>query len=514
MWIALNGRVFAKKELSALLQTIRLLTEDAQDALQDFVASPYFTKEIGMAPLYEKILAGHRTMVVSKQSAYRINGKNLLEAMNLQHLTERAIRKKLRSLLKQLPDLILEFVEHQELKNNQNSGGKFRIKGLQKWKAPSFFEEAAGRYEEWLKNEKMTLMQQHDSWWLHHQRYFFQYADQYDPQNKAYFIQAIEHSYACYQLTTLRYYCEVKNRSRILGKEEEFTALSNRAGEFINTDSPRPIVALYSRLVRFLQFPKKQQLYESFKSHYQLHAGELAKSDQLVMIKSTFNELIRLYEWGVLHSPSELVIWAKEGLSTGALMYKNTPSDREYLNIISAAGIAEEFDFMESFRENYKEYLEEHIRERAYPMAMIYSNFFRLQLHEVIQLLRKHFPMNYSFGLIYTLRVKVFYILSYLMCSVVLKEDKLDGDDCQEELIEQLERYRQYINRADILDEERRTPYKRFHNICKRIYKHATESIDAQTKANKAVLLNEIEAEKPLLARYFLKRIVEKLKAR
>lgn len=508
MKITFDGQEFAKKEFGSFLQVFEILAESELDPLIRFLESPYFNEDGRIAKLYQRILESWRL------GSERINGRPLLTFV-FGDLSEQKGKTLLRKFLKSLPDLIITYIEHQEIRTNRRMGDRVKVLSLKRRSDSNFFDVAAKAMEQTVSDQSTTLMQFEELWWLHHQQYFHQYTQQYHQSGTAFLSKSIRYLQLFYQLTALRYYCEVLNREKILGEEAVFGSLKKEAGKLIDENSTLPVINLYSKLARLLQFPDEQRFYLAFRSYFEEFKENLAQPDQLVIIKSVSNIWIRNYEKGLEHGPRELLHWAKEGLKAGAYLFENNLSDKEYLNIAIAAGLAGEFTFMAQFIEDYKKELENSIRSRAYQMAHIYLHFFRNELITVLEQLGEHFPAHKSFDHIYTLRVKVVYILTYLICYIENKEISIDGtQDPEDKLVTQLDAYRKYIYRAGFLDQTRRAPHKSFHDLSNKIYKYAAGNPDHQTHAKKAALLKEIKEEDLLVGRYVLIMIMEKLKAR
>lgn len=514
MKIIFDGEDFAKKELDLFLTVFNILSKEEQEHFKKFLDSPYFTTKKQLAPLYKRIFDSYRSQQNSGNDDYRISGRPLLKAVELGKMAESRAKTQLKSLLKQLPPLVFEFIEHQEIKTNRRIGDRVKVLALKKRSNSTFFQEAAESFMETLASEPVSLMLYQDQWWLYHQLYFHQYAQQYHERDTLRLVKATHFLRSFYQLASLRHYCEVLNRRKILGEETGFEALTKQIGEFIDEESPIPAIGFYSRFARILQFPGNIQIYERYKAHYQEHFDDLDQVDQLVMIKGIFNICIRNYEAGQENGPRELVFWARAGVDTGVFLFEGSLSDKEYLNITVAAGIAGALDFMKSFLTAYQPHLEESCRERAYQMALTQWYFFQNQLSMVLQLLNEHFPPSRPLDHIYTLRSKVFYLLVYLTACIEEKDQLLDGVNSQDGFHLQMDAYRQYISRANFLDPGRRVPYKRFYDICNRIYQYSCGNPDHQTAANKAAILAEIRSDELLLGRYVLENLAGDLKSR
>lgn len=514
MRITLNGRNFAQKELDHFVKKLQLLSQEEQESFALFLDSPYFNSDRELVFLYQRILSGVRRMEEENREEYTIYSQPLLKSMNWEKYSERKIRSDLRALIKRLPTLLTTFLVHHEISSNKKLEGRVRTLALKKKKDTQLFWEAAEYFEHTLQEEPTTIMKYHDSWWLYHQLYFHQYAEQYKDRAKTYLEIAAEHSFRLYQLTSLRYYCEMLNRVGILGQEPALQQIKNRMGSFINLDSPTPLIAIYSQLARLQQFPDNSNLYQQLKANFQDHQHDIKLPDQLAIIKSVFNIWIRHYEAARDHAPDELFFWAKSGVDSGAFLLEGNISDKVYLNTVMASGIAGQFDFLESFIDQYRPYLQEHCRKVAYQMAVIYLHFVKGAMAEAIKLLKKYFAKGKHIEHIYNLRAKIMYVLIYLDYCLQDRPSSGAQPDWEHLFVTECANFRKYIDRADYLDAQRRIPYIRFANSCNQIYKYHYSTSDQQTKAAKAALIESILEEKVLVARYVLVQLARKLKAR
>lgn len=506
MTITFGGDDFEGKEFSAFLESWKIFSPEEQAEFHYFLLSPYFNKEKRLAELYKRILESHRS------GSERINGRPLLKSL-FGNMNETNARSQLKRLIRELGELLLEFAAHQELRLHRRTGLRVKTQALKKRKNTGLFQKAAAQLEKLLESELHTLMIIQDEWWNHHQQYFHQNIDQYKPKDAYHLSSALQKLDFFYHVVLLRYYCEILNRRRILGKETAFHDLENRIEPFLQEDNTQIVIAVYSRLARVLQDPADEERYGQFKTYYQENYPMLAKPDQLVLIKTIFNVWIRHYEAGREDGPREMLFWAKQGVDRGIYIFDGTMSDREYLNIAIAAGLSLEFDFLRKFREDYRQYLEDH-REEAYQMAEVYLLFFEDDLLGVLRILEKYFPYNSQADHVYTLRAKVFYMLVYLRCCIDNSDGEIGNKRCYKEFESQEDAYRQYIVRTGLLDAERKKPYQRFRKICRSIFKYESNLETLKTQVEKKAILDEIDRPEALIARLVLRGLAERLKAR
>ncbi len=507
MRISFDGNDYAKKELGLFLTIFNSLSAQEQDLLKVFLASPFFNPDKDVIFLYQRILESYRN-----QSA-RINGRPLLNRLYPQ-ATEKKAKTQLRKALRKLQNLTIEFIEHQEIKTNREIGGRVRTLALKKRNETALFHQAAKEFEQKIDHMPIGLMQYQNFWWLNHQLYFHRNIDKDHKNDFKHLIEAAKYQQYIYQLSSLLYCNEILNRREIVGQEKGLEVWIKQYESSIEANSADLLIALYSQLAMVRKAPQNDNLYHKFKASFHKALPELSQPDQLVMIKSNFNLWIKLYALGKKNAPQELFYWAQVGIQLGAFLFEDNLSDREYLNILAAAGIAGQDQFLKPFAEEYKNFIDIKLRDQAYRMALIYVEFFQGKKARTLALLKKYFPKNNQASPIYTYRAKVLYTLVYLILSIQAEKSPNSGPHYFDELAANLEAFRKYLDRDTYLDEKGKLQMRRFVMIADKIYRYLTSLDDQKTKANKEGLMQTLNETSPLSARFMLIEIVESMEAR
>lgn len=506
MRITFDGDNFPENEWQNFLAVFKTLTRQEHRQVGLFLASPYFNTDDRAVRLYERILSSHRN------NSERINGRSLLRAVFPGQTIDSA-KTALRPLLRQLTQLLWQYIKHQEVEDDHLYGGMIQTAAFKKRTDTELFQQAAEQLQETLAAEPVTLMSAHWRWWLYHQLYFHQNTRQYQEEAIGYLQQAIRQMQQCYHLSALRYYGEILNRSHIKGREEPLSAFAEELVSLVTPGHTDPLIALYSKVAKLMQQPVDGAGYQDFKESYRRYPRPMAAPDRLVMIKSACNIWLWLHEAGHEGAAREMFFWVHENVRHGTLLFEGSLSDLEYLNCVIIAGLAGEYSFLESFITDYYPHLEEEHREEARQMALIYQAFFQGDLQKVLKRLQQHFPRYHHAMHIYTLRAKVLYVLTYLQGSLQPGSTGLSVNKCQDEFELELDNFRKYVSRADELDTQRRAPYMRFVRICRRIYDYELGNPDRHTKAGRQAIIEQIEAPEPLLARSILRQMASRLSA-
>ncbi|MCB0376447.1 MAG: hypothetical protein KDD04_11050, partial [Sinomicrobium sp.] len=342
----------------------------------------------------------------------RIRGKDLIKKLYDIDEEERGVQKLLDGL-KKLEQLIYKFISVNELSVDPLEEQRLLTIGLKKRKHTDLFYQEAARYEKMLEQKPVTIMRLVAEWWLDHQRYFHQYAQQAGAD-----IKWLEGSNKkldlLIQLVKLRYLVESQNLVNVRSKG---IAIEAPPGLFLNTASEKDtleVIWLYREVLPLVKDPFNLTTARKFLYHFENKSGHLAAADRIVLAKLLYNALLRSINGPNPQGMSQLIHLSKYIVRHDLYLFEGVISDDEYLNLAIMSGVGGAFKFQDYFIHDHAKYLEENIREKAVRFVSIYRQFHLGNHEEAIRGLKELFPPNTQDKDKYVFRAKALLLRAYV----------------------------------------------------------------------------------------------------
>ncbi len=394
-----------------------------------------------------------------------------------EHLT--GLYQKLEILL----ELIERFIVYNQVLTDKPLRHRALVKGLKERNSNGLFVNAAGDFRSSLKKTHLTLMAAEDKYWLENQCYYHQSTDHTtDPEVFERNIEAFE---LFNQLATLRNYLEILNRSvQDIQRAEQYDLTFNTIVKQVEKQSTYPVlIKLYILMINILKTGNElpSPFYADFKVSFHEAKNELAKIDQLILVKACINHLAHVYYQLDAHWLKEMFEWMKYLSQNMLYNVEETIADGEYLNFYAVAQALDEMDVLADFEKKYRKYLGKEVKAQVLDLCRSYSLQREEKIEDALKLLEKTFPSHSKKHLKYDIRAKELRVmLSYENVLLQKKWEEKPMADLERN-IENLKQYCQRLVKRKVLTEQTSAPHHNFQRVASKFHLLQTK-IDEKKK--------------------------------
>lgn len=418
---------------------------------------------------------------------------------------DKAAPNTLKGIIKELEELTLQHLIDLEISTNHIIKYRILAYALKRRKNTEYFFRIANIQRDELRPLPLTVMQSQEQWWVSHQQYFHQGAEQITG-DRWLLYEADEHLETFYYLTKLRYYCEHENLQKIgvtLPEEEEQLQLKDVEAFFERLEAGghhQPIFQIYRLVFLFMREGFDSERHLTFKAVYQEHRLTFAPPDALVFVKFMFNLIFREYNRGQLNVIEALCFWADQKIQNGLILFEGSISDSEFLNIFMAYGLAREERKLRRFKIKYQKKLAGKHQAHAIQFTDAYLLFYEGKYQEAAERLKANFPKFEVKEPRYTLRIKGLLIKCYF--EILISEAEME-----KAFIRAREDLLIFLKRENILGERY---HKNYANFCALIFEmYSLRKKKKPNKTERIMLREKAMEEVHLFARAW---ILEKIK--
>jgi len=277
---------------------------------------------------------------------------------------------------------------------------KSTLREIEKYLQKGDFQDAKGYYQSFLVEEIKNLF--------------------FDQQQKRTYDEslqiAIDNLDFYYLSQKLKYSCEIINRQNILTANYELK-LFNEILEFLRTNpqSQKPYIAIYYQILQTLIDSGNEEHFECLKELLKDYTPLIGKEEARHMYHYTINYCIQQLNKGDAQYLREAFELYKIILDNEVLVQEEKMDHRNYKNITSIACLLGEFEWAETFTNEYIPYIEKNLRHNAlmYNMAQLHfhQKDFNKAHHYLSQMERSE--VFYDLGS-RSLLLKVYYELNEL----------------------------------------------------------------------------------------------------
>jgi hypothetical protein len=193
-----------------------------------------------------------------------------------------------------------------------------------------------------------------------------------------------------YITSKLRQSCFLLSHQNIYKKEYDFGMLAQLLS-YVEQESylEIPAISVYYYCYLALVHPKEYHHFEKFKALVFQYQSHFPKQEIRDLFLLTTNYCIRLMNQGERHFAIEGLSIFKEGLKNEALLINGMLSHFTYRNIVAMAIISKDFDWVETFIQNYKDRLIENHRESMSSFNLAWLEYERKNYDKALILLNK-----------------------------------------------------------------------------------------------------------------------------
>lgn len=454
-------------------------------------------------------LANHLNIAFKNKRLELLNDENLIRRYSSGRKTD-STTTHLSKLIEQfntLLQLIEQFIVYTAVQKDKYAYQKILVKSLKERNNHGLFLKAAANFKTSLNKTQLTLMIAADKWWLDHQIYYDNYADQTNASNT--FEQNMHSFNTLQELAILRNYMEMFNRN-VLDADliKQFDPLFEAIVNGSNKDNA--VVKLYIKMINILKTKNTvpNDYYLDFKSSF--HQARLAKADLLVLSKTCANYISGLYYQFGTTWLGELFEWFMYQYQKGLYSFEGGISDGDYLNFFLVAQALEKYELLEEFEETHAKLLDHSIKDQVLNLCQSYKLQKEQKINEAWELLEKSFPLNSQTQLRYDLRAKELRaMLSYE--NFLLDQNDEDYKEGVVKTIDNLKKYFQRLIGGEHLSEEHTSPHINFRLIVSKLY-HYQKKTNEQEKAEiMEEILNLLDSNAPLSNRSWINLQLSKI---
>lgn len=299
-----------------------------------------------------------------------------------------------------------------------------------------------------------------------------------------------------YLAEKLKYSAIALNRQRIIGQYDlklidELLNYLERDPTFLEI----PFIRLYHGVVLMLKDFDNDQYYYQFKADLQSFESELP----ILELRFLYTLLLNYARWKTYAGQNEFLtesfIVYQLILKKPILTEDNRISHHHYRNIVNIAIDLSEFEWAESFMDEYKEMVVESLQENVYAYNMAALQFAKKQFLEALDYLRMIQFSDVEF-------IDFYYHLYYktLMIQTAFELSEV------ELLMSNLESFRLYLLRNDDIPVNMKSTYSNFIRLVRKL-----ANIKFSFRKHPPELLTEIENTSPLINTGWLKDTVAQM---
>jgi hypothetical protein len=389
-------------EKTRLLRLLRALSAAERRELQRFVASPYFNRRPECGRLLQALEPAMRTAAPApdKESAFRaVFGAGTAFDDH-----------RLRMTISFLYRLTGEFLAVQDFRADP-AGQQLRLAGeLRRRQLPDHFEQAYTEAGAALHERRLRHAGYHEeNYRLLLEKYRFD-AERHPTaaHNLQELSDRLDYAFLARKLWQA---CFMLSHQAFAGAAYDF-GLLDAALDSCKSLPGEPAVTVYYYCYRALADPRDVAHFHTFKDLLFRHAEVFPVEELRDLYILAINFCIRQYNAGNLHYLDEQFDFYREGLAKRYFLVDGVLSYYTYLNAVTSALVKREYDWVERFIDEYRDYLREPYREPLYSFNRARLEYLRREPGRALQLLQKAEYKDVLLNLAAkTLQLKIFYEL-------------------------------------------------------------------------------------------------------
>ncbi len=454
---------------SKLAQVINQLSSTDIRSIRKFLRSPFFNQRQDVIDLFEYMVTTSTNLIAEKA----FEKLNLKRPFDLVHL---------RLVMSYLFRLIEKYLAVEELLENEETQQLQLIRAYQKRSAS---RQIAIAINEGFKDLKKSEKRNGD--WYYHifqlQLEQFQLESQESPSGELNRQELSDTLDIAYLITKLRQACLLIAHQGIYKSSFDIGLLDFifpflKEHHYLET----PAVAVYYHCYCMLANPEDEHHFKSFKKLLLSKGMFFSDWEIRDLYLQAINYCIKQINGGADNYFNEVMDFYKEGLDKQYLLENGVLSRFTYHNIVAAAIMTQEFEWVDQFIYKYKKNLQRKYRESSFSFSLAKLEYHRKNYAAALELLQKS---NYRDLLLNlgakTVLIKIYYELEEI--------DLLEAH---------LEAMKNYIRRKRLIGYHQKN-YQNIIQLTKKLL-----SINFYNKDEKRQLIQLIETADPLTEREWL----------
>lgn len=346
---------------SSLIKILTTISSAEMRRFQDFAHSPYFTNYTPLIKLVDLLKELHPFSDLKSIEKERIYAQ-VFSKSQFDYATLRALFSKTLQLFEQY--LATEKFKNDRLQVEQNA-----LQSLANKKIVSRFDKKEKAILKTLKN-----IEQEDE---NHLLRFYEYyktKDSYFVKNENYSQRHLltdrEHFLdSFYLLEKLKISVELLNRSLFFKDnvdQAELEILDQTLSRSENLLSNYSLIRIYALIYKTMRFPSEEENYRTLKKLTVENSHKYSNDEMREIYVYTLNYIIRKINAGQTEFINETFHQLRTMLEEGYIVNNGAIEEWHYKNLITSGIRSGEFDFVESFIEDYSKYLPKASQKTAY----------------------------------------------------------------------------------------------------------------------------------------------------
>jgi len=436
---------------SKLYSILKALHKIEQNQLRKYLLSPYFNVNHAILSLFEYLTDSFE----EPEDEYTLEKKTIWRVISPgEKYNDVRFRKYCSDLLK----LIEGFLSLQIFEKNELYQNLFLMEAVGKRKLAKLYNGAVKKAQRTLEKSPFRSAQFFFNQYRYERSYFNLYEFETKRDEKSNLEDIIRNLDIFYISEKLRLYCSALSRQRILSIKYEVQFIDEIL-DYLSKNNhylQYPSIAIYYQIQLIYTAPEDESHYFKLKellSKYGLLFPMREAQEELYI--PPINYCIRKVNQGNQTFLEESFHLYKELIEKGILINEKQLSPWHFRNIVFAGLRLKQFDWIESFILNYKNYLPASFRDNAVTFNLARLYWYQNKHDKVIEQLQE---VEYE-DVTYNLGSKSMLLATYYEMEEI------------EALYSLLDSFRVYLNRNKDIPESRRVNYKNLIKFTKKLIK-------------------------------------------
>ncbi|MEO1259295.1 MAG: hypothetical protein AAFZ15_10890 [Bacteroidota bacterium] len=473
-----------------LVNLLKGLTQDEINRFSKFVRSPFYNTNPTVAKLFELLKSDH-----PDYTARRLKKENVFKKLYPGKPFHYQLMSNLR---RQLVQLVREYLIVLENEQDELLKKKTLVRAFGKRNMYAFFEKGTeALIDDLEQNSFRDSIYYKEMLEAKYEYFYHPQTNRYRPnQDYAHDIMKMLDRY--FVLFKLRMGSDLKTRERALSYSYQIDLLEpvkNIAGEKFYQENP--IFSIYHKFYLLHEKRTDEQNFHELNNEYKTFVNQFRMTDKKLIFYELINYCVGKINLGKSDFNRDAFELFKFGLKNELLIVNGKMTEATYNNIVSTAGILDEFDWAFSFVEEYSVYLEEEIRRSAKMISLGELYFRQRQFDRVIETL---WGEQFT-HVIYQVKSRILLIMNWF-------EKYLEDQTNFEVVMSQVDAFEKYILRNKKISKNRKRGYLNFNAMVKKMVKNHFEILNS--KKEKQKLLEKIHSYEVITGKVWL---VRKLKS-
>ncbi|MCB9230985.1 MAG: hypothetical protein H6581_04945 [Bacteroidia bacterium] len=267
-----------------------------------------------------------------------------------------------------------------------------------------------------------------------------------------------DHLDTWYLAEKFRQACRMVNRQNVFASSYDFGALS-AAMDYYDSNPEKfddiPAVSIYYTILKTLQESEEEGHFTRLMSLLALHAGKFGEEEARSMYNFAENYCIKKINSGRQDFQRKLFELFRELIRSGLILQQGWLSQWDYKNIVSVGLLLEEFAWVRQFLEDFRDKLNDSIRENAYNYNLAHYHYFTGDHGKALRLLQRveFVDVFYHLGTKTTI-LKIYYEMNET-----------------ESLLSHISAFKTFLRRNKLISSYQHSIYNHLLDFCKQAYR-------------------------------------------